>query len=130
MENAERPGVDRRSFIKRAAATGGITVFAAPAIQTVVAGAARAQNVGATPRPGCFHSVEPDRETDGGCMGACTSVGPGLGGQCADICGEGCPVGSGNDNPCASDDYCDPGCYEFDEGASGGAHDNTVTFVC
>jgi hypothetical protein len=123
MEKKERAGLDRRSFIKRAAATGGITVFAAPAIQTVVASAARAQDGASPPPDGCFHSVEPDRETEGGCKGACTSAGSGLGGPCEDICGAACPVGQGNDNPCASDAYCDPACYESPE-------HGVVNFIC
>jgi hypothetical protein len=125
MESPEKPGIDRRSFIKRAAATGGVTVFAAPAIQTVVAGVARASEVGASPPPlGCFHSTG----LNGGCMPACTSTGA-TGNACNDICGDGqstgaCPVGSGGDNPCASDDYCKPECYEV------GATKNDVTFIC
>src|SRR6478672_4057754 len=70
-EHTEGQGVNRRSFIKRAAATGGVVIFAAPAIQTVVAGAARATTPGGASAPpeGCFHSTG----TNGGCMPTCTS---------------------------------------------------------
>jgi hypothetical protein len=127
MENSEKPGIDRRSFIKRAAATGGITVFAAPAIQTVVATAARAAD-GASPAVTCVHSLVD--ATHEGCKPTCTSVGSGLGAQCEAICGQGCPVGQGDENPCSSDDYCDPACYEFDDNGTPTANDNTVTFIC
>jgi hypothetical protein len=119
MENSEKPGMDRRSFIRRAAATGGITIFAAPAIQTVAASAARASNGAASPPPNdCFHSVG----AGGGCKGACTSVGSGLGGPCEDICGPACPVGT-EDRMCVSPDYCDPACYVSETAGE-------VQFIC
>lgn len=125
MDDLEKPGIDRRSFIKRAAATGGITVFAAPVVQTVVAGAARAQVNGATPAPSCIHSEDEECAGAEGCMETCTGTGSGLGGACAAICDEGCPVqpGASNCRLCVSDDYCDPNCYE----SSGRGE---VEFVC
>lgn len=120
-EDTQESGVNRRSFIKRAAATGGVVMFAAPAIQTVVAGAAKANTVGGASAPpeGCGHSTG----LNGGCKPACTSVGDGLGDPCSDICNVACPVGQGNDNPCSSDDYCDPACYESPE-------HGVVNFIC
>ncbi len=120
-ENTEGQGVNRRSFIKRAAATGGVVMFAAPAIQTVVAGAAKASTVGGASGPpqACGHSTGPN----GGCKPACTSAGDGLGMPCEAICEAGCPTGQGNDNPCSSDSYCDPACYT----SSGHGQ---VTFIC
>ena len=122
-EHTEGQGVNRRSFIKRAAATGGVVIFAAPAIQTVVASAAQATTGASTPPEGCFHSTG----TNGGCMPTCTSTGA-TGKACGAICGNGqvaggCPVGQGGNNPCASDGYCDPACYQT-------SSPTEVVFVC
>ena len=123
-EHTEGQGVNRRSFIKRAAATGGVVVFAAPAIQTVVAGAARASTGASGPPPqgNCCHS-DPTDTNAFGCKPACTQAGSALGGPCSDICNAACPVGQGDCNPCSSDDYCDPNCYT----SSGHGQ---VEFVC
>ena len=111
-EHTEGQGVNRRSFIKRAAATGGVVIFAAPAIQTVVAGAARASTGASGPPPqgNCCHSTRltPTRRLQASLYAS------GLGAwwcHAATSATRHVRSGQGDDNPCSSDDYCDPDCY-------------------
>lgn len=97
MEN-QKGGMDRRTFLRRAAATTAAAAWAAPLIQSVAASPAYA----GTPVP-CDWS---------GCVGACAASGdnascggpPGqvCQGPCTSICG-----GPGGD--CGSSAPCDPG---------------------
>jgi hypothetical protein len=124
MEERER--LDRREFLRRAAAAGAAVAWAAPVVQTIAATPAYAQSNG-TPVP-CFHSVGgPD---GGGCMSACTEAmreqgcpkpgeicdgrDPDLGGQ--GPCQAFCPVGQGGDNPCCNPGLCDPGNFRCEGG--------------
>ncbi len=105
--------VERREFLRKAAATGVAAAWAAPMIQTVAATPAFAQTAGTPSQGGCFHSVG----DNGGCMGACTSAGC-TGNQCNDVCQRYCPPGTGNDNPCCNPGLCNPANFSC---AGGGA---------
>ena len=121
MPEKDRKELDRRTFLRRAAATGLVAAWAAPVVQSVAATPAFATAVGQTPVPNdCFHSVGgPD---DKGCMSACKKSGCGgeaCDGLDPDPCnllygGEGpcaylCAPGQGGDNPCCNPGLCDPG---------------------
>jgi hypothetical protein len=102
---ADKSGLDRREFLRRAAVTTAAAAWAAPVIQTVAASPAFASTNG-TPAPGgCFHSVGGD--TGEGCMGACTSSG---------CTGDACDGFGDPDGPCATlcnispgNQCCNPG---------------------
>jgi hypothetical protein len=98
MENEKR-GMDRRTFLRRAAATTAAAAWAAPLIQSVAASPAYA----GTPQV-CDHSA---------CIGACAASGnastcggpPGT--VCADACGQfGCSEGG---QICSTTAACVPG---------------------
>ncbi|HXF57741.1 MAG TPA: twin-arginine translocation signal domain-containing protein [Actinomycetota bacterium] len=124
-EDLERPGLNRREFLRRAAATGAAVAWAAPLVRTIVATPAYAQTVG-TPTA-CFHSV--GGRDGGGCMSACTQSGctgdacdgtdadpnqPGGQGPCQLYC----PVGEGGDNPCCNPGLCDPNNFTCEGGVA------------
>ena len=102
----------RRTIVR----TGAKLAYAAPLVAVTMkmnSSTANAQRISG-PTDACFHSAG----TGGGCKGACTSVGDGLGKPCSEICGDGkstgaCPVGQGGDNPCCNPGYCDPANYEY-----------------
>ena len=112
----ERKELDRRAFLRRAALTGLVTAWAAPAVQSIAATPAFAQTVGQTPVPeDCFHSL------NGGCMDACKASGckgEACDGVDPDPCnplygGDGpcsylCPPSQGGENPCCNPGLCDP----------------------
>ena len=118
MPEKDRKELDRRTFLRRAAVTGLVTAWAAPAVQSIAATPAFAMTVGQTPVPeDCFKSTG----TTGGCMGACTASGcsgNACDGMDPDPCnphygGEGpcqylCPSGPGGENPCCNPGLCDP----------------------
>lgn len=124
-EDLEQTGLNRRQFLRRAAATGAAVAWAAPLVRTIVATPAYAQSVG-TPTA-CFHSVGgPD---GGGCMSACTRAGC-TGAACDGVdedpensLGQGpcqlyCPSGQGGDNPCCNPGLCDPSNFDCREGVA------------
>jgi hypothetical protein len=116
--------LNRRAFLRRAAATGLATAWVAPIVQSVAATPAYAQTVGQTPVPNdCFKST--GGVTGGGCMGACVTSGcsgEACDGVDPDPCnphygGDGpcqyfCPSGQGGGNPCCNPGLCDPANFE------------------
>jgi hypothetical protein len=95
---ADKSGLDRREFLRRAAVTTAAAAWAAPVIQTVAASPAFASTNG-TPAPGgCFHSNADPAQS---CMDACTSACGEGGGELCD--GFGGPPGEVQ-GPCAV--YC------------------------
>jgi hypothetical protein len=120
----ERRGIDRRTFLRRAAVTGAAAAWAAPVIQTIAARPAFATN--GTPAE-CRHSVGPwftggvqqnvGAEDDGGCMQACknatgcdqlvAAVDP-PSDPCQQVCDAACPNVSGSDDRiCCDGSFCE-----------------------
>ncbi|HWC14337.1 MAG TPA: twin-arginine translocation signal domain-containing protein [Actinomycetota bacterium] len=102
-------GIERRDFLRKAAATGAAAAWAAPIVNTIAATPAFAQTGGTPSQGGCFHSLG----MNGGCMGACG--GKCGGNQCGGsggVCTTYCPPGSGNDNPCCNPGLCEPGNFQ------------------
>jgi hypothetical protein len=115
-------GLDRRAFLRRAAAVGA-AVWSAPLLQTVAATPAFAQVQGT--RQPCFKSGP------GSCMEACTGTCSAQGfGQCGEACdgldpdpcglynGQGpcqnfCPSAQGGGNPCCNAELCNPANFTF-----------------
>lgn len=115
----EPKGMDRRSFLRKAALTGAAAAWTAPVIQTVTARPAFAQ----TGSPAeCRHSIGPwftngvqqnvGQEQDGGCMQACKHAtvldvnensDP-----CAQVCDAACPnVPQSDDRVCCDGSFCE-----------------------
>jgi hypothetical protein len=72
----------------------------------------------------CGHSVG----TNGGCKGACTSVGGACNGnRCEAICAgvDACPTGQGGNNPCCNPGYCEPSNFK----SSGTPMSGTCTYT-
>jgi hypothetical protein len=120
MAEKESKGLDRRAFLRRAAATGIAAAWAAPVVQSIAATPAFAQQLGTPPveEPFCGHSV--GGQDGGGCMSACTASGC-TGDACDGVdpdpnglynnqgpCQFFCPSGQGGDNPCCNRGLCDP----------------------
>lgn len=102
MAESEK-GIQRRDFLRKAAATGVAAAWAAPLVNTVAATPAFAQ-AGATPsQGGCFHSLG----TNGGCMGACGNkcTGTQCGGQTG-ACTTHCK--GVQNNECCNTGLCNP----------------------
>lgn len=106
MAESEK-GIQRRDFLRKAAATGVAAAWAAPLVNTVAATPAFAQaGVGTPSQGGCFHSIG----DNGGCMTACGGKcgGNQCGGQNpAGPCTTYCPPGSGGNNQCCNPGLCD-----------------------
>jgi len=112
-EHQERRGMDRRTFLRRAALTGAAAAWAAPVIQTVTARPAFAQTSSAFT---CTHSTSPyidangNLQASGGCMQACQNANPNpnLAAPCEVICDSACPNEcTGTDRQCINGDFCD-----------------------
>jgi hypothetical protein len=108
LEDEIKKGMDRRTFLRRAAITGAAAAWATPIVQTVTARPAFAAN--GTPVE-CSHSSSPyfkDGELvcdTGGCMQACKSAA-----GCQDDCGS--AAGATNENSDACQQVCDVACPE------------------
>lgn len=113
MAKDERSGLNRRDFIRRAAATTAAAVWAAPIVQTVAATPAYAQSQGSpAPGGGCFKKADAAEGKMAGCIDTCHSSGcqqPNE--ECATICYGVCNL---PENACP-DEYCDPTCWACDE---------------
>ena len=121
-EEQERRGLDRRTFLRRAAMAGAAAAWAAPVIQMVTARPAFAQTSSAFT---CTHSSSPFIDVDGnlqasgGCMEACHGAGANPsaratlsaaapGDPCGAICDSACPNEcTGTDRQCINGDFCD-----------------------
>ena len=112
-EPQERRGMDRRTFLRRAALTGAAAAWAAPVIQTVTARPAFAQTSSAFT---CTHSSSPyvdvhgNLVASGGCLQACQNANPNplLVAPCEAICDSACPNEcTGTDRQCINGDFCD-----------------------
>jgi hypothetical protein len=132
---ADKSGLDRREFLRRAAVTTAAAAWAAPVIQTVSASPAFAQTNG-TPQPdNCFHSISRDEGKLNGCQNTCklrdTGSDEELGtipvgeqvcgppdGACNVICSEAC---TGPENSCPPE-YCDLACW--------GCNGTDPVFIC
>ncbi len=95
----ERQGMDRRQFLRRAAATTAAAAWAAPIIQTVTASPAYANGT-----PLCDHSA---------CIGACSGSGnkSSCGGPPGQVCAAECEeLGNCGDNGeiCTNENLCNP----------------------
>ncbi len=112
--------LNRRTFIRRAAATTAAAVWAAPVIQTVAATPAFAQTQG-SPSPGqCFKKTDPSAGKTNGCIETCIASGcKHSNEECKTICYGSCNL---PEEACASE-FCDPRCWSCDEAGS-------VLFVC
>ena len=114
-------GIQRRDFLRKAAATGVAAAWAAPLVNTVAATPAFAQ-AGATPsQGGCFHSLG----TNGGCMGACQGVCPNQCGGQTGPCTVRCK--GTNNNECCNTGLCEPN--NFTCSTSGGDATYTGSLV-
>ncbi len=103
MGTEDRKSMERREFLRKAAATGAVAAWAAPIVQSVAATPAFAQTSGT---PGaCFHSIDEDEGKLRGCMEACQGSGQGCGAACNQQCQPAC---RGPGNLCCRDEYCDP----------------------
>jgi hypothetical protein len=121
MPKDESSELNRRTFIRRAAATTAAAVWAAPVIQTVAATPAFAESQG-SPSPGqCFKRVDPAAGKTNGCIETCigSSGGKHPNDECKTICYGSCNL---PEEACASE-FCDPRCWSSDEAGS-------VLFVC
>jgi hypothetical protein len=137
----ERKGLDRRSFLRRAALTGAAAAWAAPVVQTVAARPAFAQ----TGSPSeCRHSVGPwftngqqqnvGAENDGGCKQACKhatlgdlDVNPNSD-SCTQVCDAACPnVPQSDDRVCCDGSFCESTNWVRENGPRGG--DYRVCYV-
>jgi hypothetical protein len=119
-ERNESNGLDRRTFLRRAALTGAAAAWAAPVIQTV---AARPAWAAGTPVD-CKHSIgawftggvqqAPDDAADGGCMQACKNATGSVSlvndnsDPCAQVCDAACPnVPNSDDRTCLDGSFCE-----------------------
>lgn len=131
MEEEPRTGLDRRTFLRRAALTGAAAAWAAPLVQTVTARPAFATT--GTPVVECTHST-----TTPSCMSSChgsivnensLDVNPNSD-PCAQICDAACPNEChGTDRLCVNNNFCDPGCWSGVHHTGQGAC-TEVTFGC
>jgi hypothetical protein len=113
-------GVDRRSFLRKAAVAGAAAAWATPVIQTVTARPAFASTGSAFT---CTHSFGPYRNGEGqivdtgGCMQACkngTAVLDVVSDPCAIICNAACPNDCGTDErQCINGDFCDASNWNY-----------------
>ena len=116
----ERKGMDRRTFLRRAAVTGAAAAWATPVIQTITARPAFAAAGSAVE---CTHSTSPwftggtQQASTGGCMEAChnatgcatpsADVNPNSD-PCGQVCDAACPNGANsNDRVCCDGSFCD-----------------------
>ncbi|MGH2660509.1 MAG: twin-arginine translocation signal domain-containing protein [Actinomycetota bacterium] len=130
MSDREKTGLNRRDFLRRAAATTAAAAWAAPVIQTIAATPAFASTNG-TPRVGCFHSPDEDHPDPAqSCMDTCTGKCDGItdhpGDRCDGFgdpdgpCGIWCNISPGNQ--CPNSNFCNPDCFTCNE--------SSVTFTC
>jgi hypothetical protein len=118
MEEKKREGLDRRTFLQRAALTGAAAAWATPIVQTVTASPAFA-NAGTVRE--CGHSFGQavgacNERSDQGCMGACQQVChpencdtlSAQQNECNQVCGQVCP-NRNSDDPVRNQTCCDVG---------------------
>jgi hypothetical protein len=109
MGDEEEPGLNRRDFIRKAAATTA-AAWAVPVISTVAATPAFARTQGSPSPGGCFKWVDPASGKMNGCTQTCQATGCSKGG-CHEICAGACNL----PEEACPDEYCDPGCWSCDE---------------
>lgn len=105
----DKKSVERREFLRRAAATGVAAAWAAPIVQTVAATPAFASHQG-TPHA-CQHSLcvaAFNEAADAQGRSECKQMG---GGQ--NFCDSRCPIVPGTDRACNCDNLCDSSQYTF-----------------
>jgi hypothetical protein len=119
----ERQGLNRRTFLRRAALTGAAAAWATPVIQTVTVGPAFAASGSAFT---CTHSFGPYRNDGqivetGGCMQACkngtavlTAALDAVSDPCAIVCNAACPNNCGTDErQCINGDFCNASNWNY-----------------
>jgi hypothetical protein len=115
LEDEIKKGMDRRTFLRRAAITGAAAAWATPIVQTVTARPAFASGTPAE----CGHSFGQAVGTcadraDEGCMGACQQAChpencetlTASEGECNEVCGQLCP-NRHSDDPVRNQTCCD-----------------------
>lgn len=143
-EREERKGMDRRTFLRRAAVTGAAAAWAAPVVQTITAGPAWATN--GTPGGFCGHSTGAvaGQDCNGGCMAACAiacgrdpdcvgdpectgTASAAADPECQVLCDALCPVSRGETEcrECCDPSVCSPSAFEC-VGGSGASYIGTA----
>jgi hypothetical protein len=113
MAKDERSELNRRDFIRRAAATTAAAVWAAPIVQTVAATPAYAQSQGSpAPGGGCFKKADPAAGKLSGCIDTCHGAGCAQPNEeCASICYGACSL----PEEACPDEFCDSSCWACDD---------------
>jgi hypothetical protein len=109
----DRSALNRRDFIRRAAATTAAAVWAVPIVQTVAATPAYAQSQGSPPPTGgCFVKADPASGKGAGCIDTCHGAGCGYPDE---VCGTICYGACNLPEAACPDEYCDASCWSCDE---------------